>query len=103
MSATAYEGLRAAVVYNPQRAHEFLDILRSFPIMMKRKGEDEYGPLVIMLRTQPGRPLVASPPDVLTDQQRIACRRFTEEWLRHDFTKCEVADAIGAILAQIGT
>jgi len=102
MSASAYEGLRAAVAYNPNRAREFVDVMRSFPAMVKRKPDDEYGPLILMLRTQPGRPLVASLPDLLTEQQRIACRRFNEEWLRWDFMKRELADAIESILEQIG-
>ncbi len=102
MSATAYEGLRAAVVYNPLRAREFLDIIRSFPAMVKRKGEDEYGPLIFMLRTQPGRPLAASSPGILSARQRSACRQFNDEWRRHDFTKRELAGAIDAILKQIG-
>lgn len=103
MSASAYEGLRAAVAYNPRRAREFVDIVRSFPAMVKRKPDDEYGPLILMLRTQPGSPLVASSPTLLTEQQRSACRRFNEEWLRRDFTKRELADAIESILEQIGT
>ncbi len=49
MSASAYEGLRAAVAYNPLRAREFLDIMRSFPAMVKRKPDDDYGPLILML------------------------------------------------------
>jgi len=40
---------------------------------------------------------------VLTTQQRIACQRFNNEWLRREFTKRELADAIETILEQIGT
>ena len=103
MSATAYEGLRAAVVYNPQKAREFLGIMRTFPAMVKRKPGDAYGPLILLLKTQPGRPLVVSPPDALTERQWAACRVFNDEWLRRKFTKRELADAIEAILEQIGT
>lgn len=84
MSSRAYEGLRAAVAYNPHRAREFVDIMRSFPAMVKRKPDDEYGSLSLMLTTRPGNPLVAASPDVLTTQQRIACHRFNNEWLRRE-------------------
>lgn len=103
MSARAYEELWAAVAYNPLRARAFLDIMRSFPAMVKRKPDDEYGPLILMLKIRPDRPVVASSPSLLTEQQRIACHMFNEEWLRRDFTKRELADAIEGILEQIGT
>lgn len=103
ISARAYEGLRVAVVYNPQKAREFLDIMRTFPFMVKRKSEDAYGPLILLLKTQPGRPLVWSPPDALTERQWAACRVFGDEWLRGGVTKRALADAIEAILEQVGT
>lgn len=71
--------------------------------MVKRKPDDDYGPLILMLKAQPGRPLIESSPSLLTEQQRIACRTFNDEWLRREFTKRELADAIEGILEQIGT
>ena len=90
-------------MYNPQKAREFLDIMRTFPAMVKRKPGDVYGPLILLLKTQPGRPLVVSPPDALTERQWVACRVFSDEWLRRNFTKRALTDAIEAILTQIGT
>ncbi len=100
LSSTAYVGLRAAIHYNPERAGSLLDALRSFPGAVKYRPENPYGPLTLMLTTVTGS-LAKAPPKPLPQEQLDACRVFNEEWLRHDYTKQELADAIQKILAEM--
>lgn len=106
MSERAYEGLMTAVRHNPYMAKEFLGILREHPGWVMYKPEDQYGPLGLMFAALPRKhlspgvtvPVTAEP---LSETELSACRAWNEEWLRRDFSKQELAEAIATILRNL--
>ena len=107
MSAEAFDGLRAVVSWNPYGARLLLGILREHPTWVKRK-DDPYGPLHLIqhsveyTQTTSDRRVAANYPRPFPIHKAGSCERFGGEWLRHDFTPAELADAIEGILRASG-
>jgi hypothetical protein len=106
MSTTARQGLYAAVASNPHAAATLLGILREAPSWVAYKPGDRYGPIGLILGELPRRriaPGITVPANSrpLPEETLAACRIFTEEWLPRDFTKCELAATLEAILSEI--
>lgn len=107
MSEEAARGLRAAVRWNPDGAGQLLGMLRALPISVRRKPQDRYGPLAMMLTATP--PTTAVTATVRLPVQRIplpdadlrACEVFTAEWLAGQCTRRELAEAIAQELAAL--
>lgn len=106
MSDEARRGLLIAVRRDPRMARDFLGILREHPNWVQYKPADPYGPLSLMLSGHARRDvapgvtiIVATPP--LSNQEQTACAAWNAEWLRGDFTKAELADAIATILSDL--
>jgi hypothetical protein len=92
MSDAAREGLRIAVGRNPRQARAFLTILLAAPSHVRRKPDDRYGPLSLMLGTRP----------VLTPSEAAACSRFQREWIAGEFDIPELAAAVLMALRERG-
>jgi hypothetical protein len=83
--------VKLAAAHNPAGAQLLLDILRTAPEAVKRKPEDRYGPLGLMLTGRPPLP---------AEQQRL-CAAFNEEWLSGRFSRPQLAEALEIALYEI--
>lgn len=105
MSSEAQHGLRSAVACNPAAAEQLLGILRALPISVRKKPQDRYGVLSLMLTPQSIRVIgpvsfpVPRPP--LSPEALHACEVFHHEWLAGGFSKQDLADAIERELAAL--
>jgi hypothetical protein len=107
MSEQARQALEAAVRLNPDGARQLYAILRTAPTAVKRKPEDPFGPLAMMVvetgprRSAPSTLGVVSRP-VLPADLHPQARHFRREWLEGRITKAALAEAIEACLHQDG-
>ena len=106
MSAEAFAGLRAVVEWNPLGPRLLLGILREHPTWVRYK-DDPNGPLHLvqhvdepMRVTSDGR-LVPSERTPFPVDQAGACEGFGREWLRRDFSKSDLAEAIAGVLVAL--
>lgn len=105
MSAEARHGLRAAMAYNPVAAAQLLGMLRTLPISVRKKPQDRYGVLSLLLIPQSIRVIgpvslpVRRPP--LSKEELHACEVLQHEWLVGCFSKRDLADAIEQDLAAL--
>ncbi|MGO8949831.1 MAG: hypothetical protein ACLQUY_19685 [Ktedonobacterales bacterium] len=105
MSTEARQGLRAAVTYNPAAAEQLLGMLRTLPISVRKKPQDRYGVLSLLLTPQSIRVIgpvsvpVQRPP--LCTEDLHACEVFQHEWLVGCFSKHELAEALEQDLAAL--
>lgn len=105
MSEVAYQGLRAAVQWNPHGAKVLHTILSESPEWVKYK-DDPYGPLGLILfgvqnRVELGNgvsvPVRSAP---FPDEHLNICMMFGDEWKQRRFSKSELANAIERILGE---
>jgi hypothetical protein len=107
MSGAAREALEAAVRLNPDGARELYAILRTAPAAVKRKPDDQFGPLAMMVLEAGPRQsarstlgIVARP--ALPTELHPQARRFQREWLAQRISKTGLAEAIEACLQRDG-
>ncbi len=107
MSDRAQQAVEAAVRLNPAGAQLLYAILRTAPAAVKRKPEDKFGPLGLMV-VEARPPVQASfrfkgwVRPALPAKLHQQAAAFRREWLGYRFTKAELADSIEECLRQHG-
>jgi hypothetical protein len=107
LSGPARQALEAAVRLNPDGARELYAVLRTAPAAVKRKPDDRFGPLAMMVLEAGPRHSARSTLGIvrrpaLPAELHPQARRFQREWLEERITKAALAEAIEVCLQRDG-
>jgi hypothetical protein len=107
ISGSARQALEAAVRLNPDGARELYAILRTAPDAVKRKPDDRFGPLAMMVLEAGPRESARSTLGIvrrpaLPAKLHPQARRFQRDWLEERISKAALAEAIEACLHRDG-
>ena len=106
ISGKAFEGLRAAIEWNPTGGQALLSILKEHPTWMKYK-DDPYGPLGLMLYGVLPSKQIADRISILIkskpfpEDKLVACKVFGDGWKGRKITKRELAEVVAKILSEL--